>query len=284
MARNDRDLARARHGDSPLEATQMSSPKAALLAARSENTDCRRLAGRAKVGTCGFGLAKDAYAKAFSCVEVQHTFYQPPQPSTLERWRREMPADFEFTLKAWQLITHDAKSPTFRRLKRKLAESEKHEAGYFRPTAIVREAWEVTRAAARTLRTRTILFQCPASFRQTKENIANLEKFFSAIDRKDLNLCWEPRGNWDNAIVASICADLELCHVVDPFVAKTMTPSRCYFRLHGRQGWRYQYESGELEELAADLPKREGYVFFNNSQMTEDAMKFCQALSNRDER
>ncbi|MDX6304757.1 MAG: hypothetical protein QOI77_1726 [Blastocatellia bacterium] len=262
----------------------MSSPKAALLAARSGNTDCWSLAGRAKVGTCGFGLAKDAYAKAFSCVEVQHTFYQPPQPKTLERWRREMPADFEFTLKAWQLITHDAKSPTFRRLKRKLAESEKHEAGYFRPTAIVKEAWEVTRAAARTLRTKTILFQCPASFRQTKENIANLEKFFSAIDRQDLTLCWEPRGNWDNAIVASICADLELCHVVDPFVAKTMTPSRCYFRLHGRQGWRYQYESGELEELAADLPKRGGYVFFNNSQMTEDAMKFCQALSNRDER
>jgi hypothetical protein len=65
---------------------------------------------RTKVGTCGFGLAQVEYSRVFSCVEVQHIFYQPPQVSTLERWRARMPAYFEFTLKAWQLITHDAKS------------------------------------------------------------------------------------------------------------------------------------------------------------------------------
>ncbi len=129
-----------------------------------------------KIGTCGFGLAQAEYARAFPCVEVQHTFYQPPQLTTLERWRRQMPADFEFTLKAWQLITHDAHSPTYRRLKRKLSDTEKHDAGYFRATAIVREAWEMTLASANTLKARTILFQCPASFQQTEDNIANLER------------------------------------------------------------------------------------------------------------
>lgn len=80
------------------------------------NPSCRKAARALKVGTCGFGLAKEAYARVFSCVEIQHTFYQPPQIKTLERWRKELSANFEFTLKAWQLITHDFKSPTYRRL------------------------------------------------------------------------------------------------------------------------------------------------------------------------
>lgn len=229
-----------------------------------------------KVGTCGFGLSQADYASAFSCVEVQHTFYQPPQRTTLERWRNQMPEDFEFTLKAWQLITHDAKSPTYRRLKRKLTDTERRGAGYFRSTSIVREGWEATLESARALRARTILFQCPASFRQTPENILNLETFFTSIDRNDLNLCWEPRGSWDSSVVRSICVKLQLTHVVDPFVTKTMTPNDGYFRLHGRSGWRYQYDANELEELAAIVNKQKSsYVFFNNSKMTEDALRFC---------
>jgi uncharacterized protein YecE (DUF72 family) len=240
---------------------------------------CKKVTPALQVGTCGFGLVKEAYARAFSCVEIQHTFYQPPQIKTLERWRREMPSDFEFTLKAWQLITHDAKSPTYRRLKRKLSEAERQEVGYFRATAIVSEAWDITLASAKALGAKTILFQCPASFKQCEENISSMEKFFSSIDRQDLNLCWEPRGDWDAVVVRSICTTLRLCHVVDPLVGKTATPDKCYFRLHGRNGWSYQYETGELEELAAALSRKFGYVFFNNSKMTEDALKFCRILS-----
>lgn len=240
-------------------------------------------AGRAlQVGTCGFGLAKEAYGRAFSCVEIQHTFYQPPQIKTLERWRLEMPSEFEFTIKAWQLITHGAKSPTYRRLERKLSETERQEAGYFRSTAIVKEAWETTLASAKALRAKTILFQCPASFKQCEENISSMENFFSSIDRQDLNLCWEPRGSWDTAVVRSICTRLGLWHVVDPLVGRTETPDKTYFRLHGRNGWRYQYETGELQELAAALPGNVGYVFFNNNKMTEDALKFCRVLSDRE--
>lgn len=83
-------------------------------------------------------------------------------------------------------------------------------------------------------------------------------------------------------MVRSICNRLRLWHVVDPFVGKTATPDKCYFRLHGKDGWRYQYETGELEELAAALPGNDGYVFFNNSKMTEDALKFCRVLSERE--
>jgi uncharacterized protein YecE (DUF72 family) len=241
-----------------------------------------------RIGTCGFGIAREKYVQIFSCVEVQHTFYQPPRLTTLERWREEAPPDFEFVLKAWQLITHEAKSPTYRRLKKKLSVDEKQDAGYFRLTPIVKEAWEVTIACANALQATTILFQCPASFKQSEENISNMEKFFSTINRqehvdKQLNFCWEPRGDWDSKVVKATCERLNLWHVVDPFAANSVTPERPYFRLHGRNGWRYEYHEDELLELAEMLPKRlskggKAYLFFNNVSMTKDALKF-QAIT-----
>lgn len=236
-----------------------------------------------KIGTCGFRVSRLNYPQLLSCVEIQHTFYQPPQLATLKRWREETPTEFEFTLKAWQLITHAAKSPTYKRLKRNLSEIEQGEAGYFRPTAIVQEAWETTLACAQALQAKTILFQCPASFQQTNENVANLERFFTGINRGTLNFCWEPRGNWDRKVVKAICRDLKLWHVVDPFAEQTTTPNKCYFRLHGRKGWRYKYEEVELEELAAMLPKnKSAYVFFNNIHMTEDAVRLEEIIKEKD--
>jgi uncharacterized protein YecE (DUF72 family) len=68
---------------------------------------------------------------------------------------------------------------------------------------------------------------------------------------------------------------LKLWHAVDPFSERSVTPGRCYFRLHGRRGWRYKYEDGELEELSSMLPKRAtSYVFFNNVEMRDDARRF----------
>jgi len=217
-------------------------------------------------------------------VEVQHTFYQPPQIQTLEKWRAEAPSEFEFTIKAWQLITHQSSSPTYQRLKRTLAEDEKAQSGSFRPSSIVREAWEVTRACARALQTKTILFQCPASLQPTKENIGNIRRFFKKLgaESEGLNFAWEPRGGWPRGVVTDLCTELDLWHVVDPFKERTVTPERSYFRLHGRGGWRYSYEDGELEELASMLPPNaESYVFFNNVKMGEDAMRFKEIVDTK---
>jgi uncharacterized protein YecE (DUF72 family) len=228
-----------------------------------------------RIGTCGFRNTKESYAQDLSTVEIQHTFYQPPQVKTLEKWRAEMPDDFEFTLKAWQLITHESTSPTYKRLKRKLTDEEAEGAGFFKPTPIVREALEITLACADALKARTVLFQCPAKFRPTYENIANLREFIGRIDRPDLNFGWEPRGDWDDEIIKEICDELGLWHVVDPFARRTVTPENCYYRLHGIPRWRYTYEDVELEELVSLLPDdRLSYVFFNNITMRQDAKRF----------
>ena len=232
------------------------------------------------IGTCGFRTNKEEYVQRLSTVEIQHIFYQPPQVKTLESWRAAVPAEFEFTLKAWQLITHESKSPTYKRLRRKLSDAELVQAGSFKPTEIVRDAWETTLASATALKARTVLFQCPASFKPTKENIANLENFFSTVERGKLNFCWEPRGAWSDDVVKGLCRDHDLWHTVDPFSNTTVTPDRCYFRLHGRKGWRYEYENGELEELASLIPdKKLAYVFFNNITMTRDAETFQKIVN-----
>jgi cytochrome c-type biogenesis protein CcmF len=129
------------------------------------------------------------------------------------------------------------------------------------------------RAAA--LGARAVLFQCPASFRPTGENVANLRKFFREARRDRLSFCWEPRGGWPRETIKGLCEELDLWHVVDPFAERTTTPGRCYFRLHGRRGWRYKYEDGELEELCSMLPRgAASYVFFNNVEMRDDAVRF----------
>lgn len=234
-----------------------------------------------KIGTCGFGRAKrPEYVQILPVVEIQHTFYDPPQIKTLEKWRSDVPDDFEFTLKAWQMITHESSSPTYRRLKRPLNQKETDEAGFFKPTETVREALELTLECARALRARTILFQCPARFQPLPENILNLKRFFAEIDRKDLNFVWEPRGKlWEDDVIKEICEETGLWHCVDPFARRTVTPNRCYYRLHGIPRWRYTYEDDELMDLVSLMPPNgPSYVFFNNITMKDDAVRFQRIL------
>ena len=210
------------------------------------------MATNVQVGTCGFGrLRQSEYVTTFPVVEIQHTFYQPPMISTLEKWRAEAPANFEFTLKAWQVVTHESTSPTYKRIKRKFSQTEYEEAGFFKPTMIVNAARDLTIECAKALNARTILFQCPSRFQQLPENILNLKRFFTEMNRGDFNFVWEPRGNWDDLTIKELCDELDLWHCVNPFERPTLTPDRVYYRLHGIPRWRYIFEDDELEELAA---------------------------------
>ncbi len=222
----------------------------------------------------------DRYFRTFGTVEVQQTFYDPPGPDTLEGWRKKAPPGFRFALKAWQVITHPAGSPTYRRLRRPLRAPE--ETGYFRRSDTVEWAWEVTREAAAALAAEVVLFQCPASFTPSEENLANLRGFFEAIDRGPFRLAWEPRGAWPADVVSRLCQDLGLTHAVDPFVNACVTGD-AYFRLHGRGGYRYTYTHEDLLALL-DLCRRHDlcYVYFNNVTMFQDALVF-ETMARADE-
>jgi len=231
-----------------------------------------------KIGCCGFPERRAEYYNEFSVVEVQQTFYQPPLLKTAMKWRKEAPLTFEFTIKAWQLITHSPESPTYRRLKMKIPEDKKNRYGYFRPTAEIQEAWSVTEEIAEALQCKVIVFQSPARFTPTKENRDNLRRFFKTIDRKDYWLVWEPRGEWDRTDVLRLCRELNLIPCMDPFEVGFGHGDILYLRLHGIGGYRYRYDDRDLRFLLAGiggLPRGVGaYCMFNNISMLDDARRF----------
>jgi uncharacterized protein YecE (DUF72 family) len=234
-----------------------------------------------RLGLCGFTIGAAAYFREFRVVEVQQTFYEPPRDATMVRWRRQAPLRFEFTLKAWQLVTHDASSPTYRRLRRPLSAAERAEAGSFRATPVVERAWARTLECAALLRATSILLQCPRSFRPTDENVERLRAFGKRVDRPDgVRLLWEPRGAWPPELVAELCRELGLVHAVDPFVVETQTPELAYFRLHGITGARHVYTDDELRQLRGMISD-DAYVLFNNIPRVGDARRFETLLQRR---
>ena len=231
-----------------------------------------------KLGLCGFTIGAAAYFKRFKVVEVQQTFYDPPPPDTLRRWRNDAPPDFEFTMKAWQVITHLGASKTYRRLRSPFSDRARAEAGGFRLTETVLSAWQTTLACARILRATAILFQCPPSFRPTTDNIEAMRRFFATIERPpDIRFLWEPRGPWPDDVVLSLCRDLDLVHAVDPFVRPSVTPELTYWRLHGNKSHYASYTDDELRQIRAWVrPGVETYVMFNNIPRIKDVKRFVE--------
>ncbi len=232
------------------------------------------------VGCCGWAQAQVRYFEDFPGIEIQTTFYQPPLVRVAARWKSQAPAGFEFCMKAWQLITHTPSSPTYRRLKSPISPAERDLYGNFRPTEQVALAWERTAGIADALDARVIVFQCPKSFLPTRENLRNLNRFFSGIDRAGRALAWEPRGDdWDADLIRELCAANNLIHCVDPFYAEPVYGDAIYWRLHGRGGYRYRYTDADLAELDSRLnaqAHRSGprYIMFNNMSSGPDARRF----------
>lgn len=232
-----------------------------------------------RVGLCGWTTSQAAYVRRFGVLEVQHTFYEPPDDALLKRWRGTVPAGFEFTIKAWQLVTHESGSPTYRRLKRPLPDAHRGQVGAFRTTPPVLQGWARTLECAQLLGATAVLLQCPKSFRPSAPNVARLRDFLGQVERPAARLLWEPRGEWPDALVAELCAELGLAHVVDPMVAETVTPEQTYYRLHGTSGMRHVHTDDELRALRDRVLDRERpYVMFNNLPRVGDAERFLALL------
>ena len=228
-----------------------------------------------RVGLCGWTVSQAAYVRRFPVVEVQHTFYEPPADAVLARWRDQVPAGFEFTMKAWQLVTHPSSSPTYRRLRNPLPDEARGQVGAFRTTAAVLRGWQRTLECARVLQASAVLLQCPKSFGPSAENVERLRTFLSQVDRPDGRLLWEPRGPWPSALLGELCRELDLVHVVDRMQTETVTPEQTYYRLHGTTGMRHVHTDDELRRLRDLLDGRPSpYVLFNNLPRTRDAERF----------
>lgn len=240
---------------------------------------------RVQVGLCGFREAQSRLFSAFDLLEVQKTFYQPPRPETAARWRERAGPGFVFTLKAWQLVTHRAHSPTYRRLTEPLTGRQRSRAGNCRWNDVTRMAWNRTREIADALKAESIVLQTPAGFRPDRTNLDRLETFLDTAPRDGREIVFEPRGRaWTHEIVESLAKRFRITHAVDPFHDRPATPAPHYYRLHGIPPYRYRhrYTDEELDILCDRLRDEPARVLFNNDRMAADARRLLDRLHGED--
>lgn len=177
------------------------------------------------------------------------------------------------------MITHTPDSPTYRKADLDIPDETMGHYGDFRPTEEVFDAWERTRKIATLLEAPLVVFQCPASFTPTAEHMDNMRAFFEEVDRGDLVFAWEPRGEWEDDVIVALCQDLGLVHCVDPFQLQPATEELAYFRLHGIDGYYYNYTEEDLEQLVEwCAPFDRAYVLFNNVSMWEGGLRFQEMI------
>jgi uncharacterized protein YecE (DUF72 family) len=240
-----------------------------------------------KTGCCGWGYMRirdffgeeetskfksilQAYAALFQTVEINSTFYRIPKLTTAEKWRKEadeINKDFEFTVKCSQLVTH-------------IIRFTKGSVKFF----------DIMKDICKNLDAEVLLFQSPAGFKATDENVARIESFFENIDRGNLILTWECRGSWleNPGLVKKICKKFDIIHCVDPFRNEPLYFGKnkiAYFRLHGfglLSMYHYNFSTNELNQLKEKVEKlkklKEIFVFFNNSECYLNAIQFMKLL------
>ena len=238
-----------------------------------------------KVGICGFARSQATVFRSLRLLEVQQTFYEPPRAETAKGWRSRAPAGFEFTAKAWQLISHEPSSPTYRKAGLSIPDDERNRYGSFRPTEEVFAAWKRTREVCEALGASVVVFQTPESFGPTASNKENMYAFFRET-KTSMARAWEPRGPWPLHVVERICEDLGLQHATDPFAAELVDQPMAYFRLHGSPPgpnmYRYRYSDEDLQKLLGFCDEVDkASVLFNNVTMFEDALRFLELLGQR---
>ncbi|MEX2719932.1 MAG: DUF72 domain-containing protein [Candidatus Wukongarchaeota archaeon] len=240
------------------------------------------------VGCCGWALkgGKKVYFKTFDLIELQSTFYRLPRLQTVKKWSEEVPKKFEFTVKAWQVITHPKESPTWRRMGKspKLPLKNLKNYGYLKPTKENFEAFKKAKEICSILQAKICVIQTPPSFKFSEENLKNIQNFLKNIDRGNLILAWEPRGDWNQnqKTIKELCKNFDLIHVVDLPKRNPLSEHKiAYIRLHGlgkqEINYRYKYTEKDLKQLLTKTLEEAGhevYVFFNNINMGEDAQKF----------
>lgn len=256
-----------------------------------------------KIGTCGYQYYTppedwkhtyesklQAYSDVYQIGELNRTFYKLPQVSTTNRWVEEAARDFEFSLKAWQAVTHPWRSPTWNNYRDAVPDTHTGDVGDLKPTEFAKDAWNRTIARARSLSANVIIVQTPPSFDPTPPNEANMREFFTSVDRDGVAIGWEPRGEWKThpKRVQRICEDLDLLHVVDIMREEPVADHPyVYTRLHGLNedpyDYDYAYSDTELEELAAKLRSYAGshehvYCLFNNYEMYANARQLRSFL------
>jgi uncharacterized protein YecE (DUF72 family) len=229
------------------------------------------------------------YARFFSVVEVNVSFYRQVPAKTYAQWASITPNDFIFDVKAFGELTHFRDAPSD-------------------------QIFEEFRASYAPLRDDGrlggVLFQFPPRFANSPQSRSYLRRI-ARLMAGDLSVVEFRNYSWlepeSAAATFALLEELGLAYaVVDepqipndtvPPIAAVTNPSLAYVRLHGRNAaawyrgrggsrYDYDYSAAELEEWAevvTSLAKqaRAVHVFFNNNARgagTRNALALAEML------
>jgi len=233
--------------------------------------------------------------KVFDVIEIQETFYNIPKRATVERWAKEA-GSTELTFKAFQGLTHEASSPTWRRFRGELKEEEKKLVGSLKLNELTKKWIDEMVSFASIMKSPIIVIQTPAKMKMDNDSVKRIIEFFSYFADKlkemGLNtlLGWEPRGKWlaNNELLRKVFGEIDkLIHIVDPFFHKEVIVKEIvYFRLHGKPylNYKYSYTDEDFKVLLNEIDARKEagakkiYVLFNNVKMVDDALRFKRLM------
>jgi uncharacterized protein YecE (DUF72 family) len=190
------------------------------------------------------------YAREFSTVEVNYSFYRLPDPKAFARWVEQVPQDFTFSVKASRFISH------IKRLQG------------------VAKAWRafVSRAMALKAQLGPVLVQLPPHF---PKDTARLDRFLKQAAPSVPRLVFEFRNDsWLTEEVYDLLRrhNTALC-VADSVRYRrvdVITADFTYIRFHGRSKmFASHYTKAELAKEARKIRRHvdnglDVYVYFNN--------------------
>jgi len=202
-----------------------------------------------------------AYSRAFRFVEVNSTFYRHPGLRQVVDWRRRVPEDFTFSVKAHSAVTHRE---------------------CLVPTAAALESFARSVAVAHALRAPVLILETPASLRFTANKVRDLTALLTSADRRALTFGLEARAHATGELPPPLeraMLDLGIVDVTDLSRQPPRIPAEvAYTRLFGKgEHNRWIFSDTELEEIAA-ARKRTGadraFYTFHGVRMYKDAARF----------
>ncbi len=189
------------------------------------------------------------YAKKFSTVEINNTFYNLPKKETFKNWANKTPQNFLFAIKASRYITHMKKLKDCKEPIEKLLDASSGLGSKLGP----------------------ILFQLPGNL---KKNTKKLKKFISMLHSDKLYAFEFRDESWFDDDVYKILDDSGCAIIISsspkfPYHEKVVG-NFCYIRLHGRKKlYSSSYSGNELKKFASIAKKcrKDGlksFIYFNN--------------------
>ena len=216
------------------------------------------------------------YSQFFNTVEINSSFYRPPNPEYVHNWVRHTPKDFLFTAKLWQKFTHP----------------KMYEEATGRDAAVSPEDVELFNRSLEPLyesgKLGALLAQFPPSFKNDNRGQQRLKAVISAFGKYRLAVELRHRSWSDDENTARLLKgdNVTWVRIDEPKFQSSIaedvpvTSDMAYFRFHGRnremwwQGdsetrYKYLYSTGEIEELTDRVKSAAGqtellFVLFNN--------------------